>query len=188
MPYDAKGLLISAIRDDNPVLFIEHKLTYYARRVQKLRESYPSLLQHVPEDEYTIPFGEAEVKRAGSDVTVVATMMMVHKALKAAEELNKKGIDVEVIDPRTLVPLDKKTIVESIKKTNRAVVVSEDTQTGSTAAEIVTTIIEEAFDYLDAPPKRVCAPDVPIPYSTALEKVVIPTPQDIVAAIESFAL
>lgn len=188
MPYDAKGLLISAIRDDNPVMFIEHKLAYYARRVKKLRESYPNLLQHVPEEEYTISLGEAEVKRTGSDVTVVATMMMVHKALKAAEELSKKGIDVEIIDPRTLVPLDKKTIVESVKKTGKAVIVSEDTKTGSTAAEIATIIMEEAFDYLDAPVKRVCAPDVPIPYSTALEGVVIPQPSDIIKAIESLTL
>jgi pyruvate/2-oxoglutarate/acetoin dehydrogenase E1 component len=185
MPYDAKGLLISAIREDNPVLFIEHKLAYYAQRVRKLRESYPTLMQQVPEEEYTIPLGEAEVKRTGSDVTVIATMMMVHKALKAAEELSGEGINLEIVDPRTLAPLDKKTIIESVKKTGRVVIASEDTKTGSTAAEIATVIIEEAFDYLDAPIKRVCAPDVPIPYSIALEKVIIPQPVDIINAVKS---
>lgn len=185
MPYDAKGLMISAIRDDNPVMFLEHKLAYYARKVRTLRERYPFLLQHVPEKEYTIPIGKAEIKRKGDDVTVIATMMMVHKALNAAEELSKKEIEVEVVDPRTLVPLDKETIINSVKKTSRAVVVSEETKTASTAAEIVSIIMEEAFDFLDAPVKRVCTPDVPIPYSTVLEGAVIPQESDIVKAVES---
>lgn len=183
-PFDGKGLLISAIRSENPIIFIEHKLLYYARRVPTLREKYPGLLGNVPENAYTIPFGKADIKRKGEDVTLVATMMMVHKALKAAEELDKEGIDVEIIDPRTLVPFDKQTIVNSVQRTNRAVVVSEDCKTGGVAAEITSIIVEEAFDYLDAPIKRVSALDVPIPYSPTLEERVIPQEKDIINAVK----
>ena len=182
-PYDAKGLLITAIRDDNPVLFIEHKLLYYARRVSRLRELYPGFLCSVPEEEYEIPFGKADIKREGKDVTVVATMMTVHKSLRAADELDKEGVSVEVVDPRTLVPLDKKTIVDSVRKTGRAVVVSEDCKTAGVAAEISSMIMEEAFDYLDAPVMRISAPDVPIPYSPELERIVIPQENDIVNVV-----
>ena len=183
-PYDAKGLLITAIRDDDPVLFIEHKLMYYARRMPTLRDKYPSMICYVPEEEYTIPFGEAEVKKEGEDVTVIATMMMVHKALNAAKELAKQGINIEIIDPRTLVPLDKRTIIDSVKKTGRAVVVSEDCRTCGVAAEIASIIMEEAFDYLDAPIKRVSALDVPIPYSPVLEAVAIPQEHNIIEAVK----
>lgn len=182
-PYDAKGLLITSIRDDDPILFVEHKLLYYARRIPTLREKYPSITSHVPEEEYTIPFGKADIKKEGQDVTVVATMMMVHKALNAAKELSKQGIDLEIIDPRTLVPFDKKTIVNSVKKTGSAVIVSEDSKTGGVAAEIASIIIEEAFDYLDAPIKRVSALDIPIPYSPVLEEISIPQEQNIVKAV-----
>jgi len=182
-PYDAKGLLVAAIRDDDPVLFIEHKLLYYIRRMPSLREKYSSITCHVPEEEYVIPFGKADVKKEGQDATVIATMMMVHKALSAANQLTKEGINIEIIDPRTLVPLDKRTIINSVKKTGRAIVVSEDCKTGGVAAEIASVVIEEAFDYLDAPIKRVSGLDVPIPYSPVLEAVAIPQEHNIIEAI-----
>ena len=170
-PYDAKGLMLSAIRDDNPILFCEHKQLY--------RMKGP-----VPEEEYTIPIGEADVKRVGKDVTVVATMWMAQKALRASDELAKEGIDVEVIDPRTLLPLDKKTITESVKKTHRAVVVSEDCKTAGVTAELATIIMEGAFDYLDAPVKRVAEPDTPIPFSPPLESYILPNEESIIKAVK----
>ncbi|UCG37102.1 MAG: alpha-ketoacid dehydrogenase subunit beta, partial [Candidatus Bathyarchaeota archaeon] len=183
-PYDAKGLLTTAIRDDDPVMFIEHKLLYYARRMPTLRDKYPSLMPHVPENQYTIPFGQADIKREGQDTTVIATMMMVHKALNAANELAEEGIDIEIIDPRTLVPFDKRTIIDSAKKTGRIVVVSEDCKTGGVAAEIASIIMEETFDYLDAPIKRVSALDVPTPYSPILEAVAIPQERNIIEGVK----
>ena len=141
-PYDAKGLLKTAIRDDNPVMFFEHKLLYPIEGL-------------VPEEEYTVPFGVADVKREGEDVTIVATLYMVHKALAAAEELDEQGIKAEVVDPRTIVPLDKKAIINSVKKTGRLVIVSEDCKTAGVSAEIAALVAEEALDYLDAPIKRV---------------------------------
>lgn len=183
-PYDTKGLLATAIRDDDPVLFIEHKLLYYACRMPTLRDKYSSVICHVPEKEYTIPFAQAEVKRDGQDATVIATMMMVHKALNAANELAKEEIDIEIIDPRTLVPFDKRTIIESVKKTGRVIVVSEDCKTGGVAAEIASIIMEEAFDYLDAPIKRVSALDVPIPYTPVLEAVAIPQERNIIEGVK----
>lgn len=180
--YDAKGLLTEAIRDDDPVFFIEHKLLYYARRMPTLREKYPTMLGNVPEEEYVVPFGKADIKRAGRDITIIATMMSLHKSMKAAEELGREGIDVEIVDPRTLVPLDTETIVSSVKRTGRAMIVSEDCRTGGVAAEIACKIMELAFDYLDAPVKRVSGLDVPIPYSPALEAVAIPQEQDIINA------
>jgi len=170
-PYDAKGLLKSAIRGNNPVFFCEHKLLYPVEG-------------EVPEEEYTVPFGVADVKRDGSDVTVVATLYMVHKALKAAEELEREGTSAEVIDPRTLTPLDKQAIVKSVKKTGRMVVVSEDTKTAGVSAEIAAVVAEEACDYLDAPIKRVAEPDTPIPFSPSLERYVIPDEKAIVKAVK----
>jgi len=170
-PYDAKGLLITAIRDDNPVVFIEHKMLY-------------GIEGEVPEEPYTIPFGQADVKREGTDVTVVATMAMVHKALAAAEELAKDGISVEAVDPRTLTPLDVETIVNSVKKTHRLVVVHEAVKHGGAGGEIVASVVEEAFDYLDAPPKRVAAPFTPVPFSPVLEQAFIPSVEKIVAAVK----
>jgi len=170
-PYDAKGLLKTAIRNDNPVVFCEHKLLY-------------PLTGPVPEEEYTIPFGVADVKREGRDVTVVATLYMVHKALAAAETLAKEGVSVEVVDPRTLVPLDKETITESVKKTGRVVVVTEDCKTAGVSAELAALIAEEALDYLDAPIKRVTTFDVPIPFSPPLENFVIPDEKRIIKAIK----
>ena len=170
-PYDAKGLLKTAIRGENPVFFCEHKLLYPVQG-------------DVPEDEYLIPFGVADVKREGSDVTVVATSYMVHKALKAAESLEKDGVSVEVVDPRTLTPLDRETISNSVKKTGKIVIVSEDCKTAGVSAEIAATIAEKALDYLDAPIKRVTAPDTPIPFSPPLEQFIIPNEQSIIRAVK----
>lgn len=170
-PYDAKGLLKTAIRGSNPVLFCEHKLLY-------------PIEGEVPEEEYTIPFGKADVKREGADVTVVATMYMVQKALNAAKELEKEGLSVEVVDPRTLTPLDRRGIISSVKKTGRIVVVSEDCKTAGVSAEIAAVVAEEALDYLDAPVKRVAEPDTPIPFSPPLEQHVIPTEKTIIKAVK----
>ncbi|HDN05604.1 alpha-ketoacid dehydrogenase subunit beta [Candidatus Bathyarchaeota archaeon] len=169
-PYDAKGLLKTAIRNDNPVFFCEHKLLY-------------PIEGEVPEEEYTVPLGVADVKREGEDVTVVATLYMVHKALEAAEKLETEGISVEVVDPRTLTPLDKQTIIKSVKKTGRLVVVSEDCKTAGVSAEIAAVVAEEAIDYLDAPIKRVAEPDTPIPFSPPLEQYVIPNEKSIIKAV-----
>ena len=169
--YDAKGLLKTAIRDDNPVMFFEHKLLY-------------PIEGPVPEEEYTIPFGVADVKRKGEDVTIVATLYMVHKVLAAAEELDRQGIEAEVIDPRALVPLDKKAILDSVKKTGRIVIVTEDCKTGGVSAEIAAVVAEDALDYLDAPIKRVAEPDTPIPFSPPLEQFVIPNEKSIIKAVK----
>lgn len=168
--YDAKGLLKTAIRGDNPVLFCEHKLLY-------------PIEGEVPEEEFTIPFGIAEIKREGTDVTVIATMYMIHKALRAAEQLEKDGVSVEVVDPRTLAPLDKSALVGSVKKTGRAVIVTEDCKTAGVSAEISAVIAEEAIDYLDAPIRRVAEPDTPIPFSPSLEQFVIPDERAIIKAV-----
>jgi len=170
-PYDAKGLLKTAIRGDDPVMFFEHKLLYPVEG-------------EVPQEEYTVPFGVADVKRKGKDVTIVATLYMVHKALSAAEMLSKEGIDVEVVDPRTLVPLDKQAIVDSVKKTGRIAIVTEDCKTAGVSAEIAAVVAEEALDYLDAPIKRVAEPDTPIPFSPPLEQFVIPNEKSIVKAVK----
>jgi pyruvate dehydrogenase E1 component beta subunit len=170
-PYDAKGLLKTAIRGSNPVFFCEHKLLYPVEG-------------DVPEEEYTIPFGVADIKSRGSDVTVVATLYMVHKALNAATTLEEEGVGIEVIDPRTLTPLDKKTIVDSVKKTGRLVIVSEDCKTAGVSAEIASAVAEEAIDYLDAPIKRVTGADSPIPFSPPLEQYVIPNEKAIVKAVK----
>jgi len=169
-PCDAKGLLKSAIRDSDPVLFFENK-TLYNRKAE------------VPEEEYLIPFGQAIVRREGGAVSVIATMAMVQKALQAAERMKAKGIEVEVIDLRTLVPLDRTAILESVKKTGRVVVAVEEPKTCGVAAEICTLVAEEAFAYLKAPVSRVCMPDVPIPFNPELERFVIPQSQDIEEAI-----
>lgn len=170
--YDAKGLLKAAIDDNNPVIFYEHKLCYRTKC-------------HVPEEEYSIPLGKADVKRKGTDVTVVATAVMVHKALEAVVELEKEGISVEVIDPRTLVPLDEETIIRSVKKTSRLIVVHEAVKRGGFGGEIASIIAEsEAFDYLDAPIKRLGGKPVPIPYNPTLERAAIPQVPDIIEAVK----
>jgi pyruvate dehydrogenase E1 component beta subunit len=170
-PYDTKGLLKTAIRGNNPVFFCEHKLLY-------------PIEDEVPEEEYTIPFGVADIKREGADVTIVATLYMVHKALNAAKQLEKEGIDAEVVDPRTLTPLDKQAIIRSVKKTGRLVIVSEDCKTAGVSAEIAAMVTEEAIDYLDTPIKRVAEPDTPIPFSPQLEQYVIPDEKAIMKAVK----
>jgi pyruvate dehydrogenase E1 component beta subunit len=169
--YDAKGLLKTAIRDNNPVMFFEHKICYTTKSI-------------IPDEEYLIPFGKADVKREGNDLTIFATFWMVHQALKAAEKLAKKGIEVEVIDPRTLVPLDKKTIIKSVEKTNRLLIVEEDCKTCGVGAEIAAIVAEEAFDCLESPIKRISEPDTPIPFSPVLERYVIPDEKSIVKGVE----
>ena len=170
-PYDAKGLLVSAIRDDNPVIFLETKLSYVGAGGP------------VPEELYAIPIGKADVKRAGADVTVLATMAMVPRALTAATQLAREGIDVEVIDPRTLRPLDEEAILASVRKTNRLVIVHEAWTKGGFGAEVSAMVVEKAFDYLDAPIQRVGAKDVPMPYNDGLEVEVIPSIERIANAI-----
>lgn len=171
--YDAKGLMKTAINNNNPVLYYEHKLLYNTK-------------SEVPEEEYEIPLGVADVKREGTDVTVVATGVMVNRALEAAKELDKEGISIEVIDPRTLVPLDTETIVESVKKTNRALVVYEAVERGGYGAEIASMIGEsEAFDFLDAPVSRLGGVATPIPYNPKLEKAAVPQVEDIVSKVKT---
>lgn len=170
--YDAKGLLKAAMDDDNPVIFYEHKLLYKTKG-------------NVPEEQYSIPLGKADIKRQGKDVTIVATSIMVHKALEAAAVLESEGIDVEVVDPRTLVPLDEETIIESVKKTGRVIVVHEAVKRGGFGGEIASVIAEsEAFDYLDAPIKRLGGLPIPIPYNPNLEKAAVPQVEDIIAAVK----
>ena len=169
-PYDAKGLLIEAIRDDNPVVFLEHKMLY-------------AMEGEVPEGAYTIPFGQADIKREGEDVTVVATANMVHTALDAAETLAAEGISLEVVDPRTLYPLDGETIFASVKKTHRLVILHEEVKFAGSGAEIAAQVAEEAFDYLDAPILRVAAPFCPVPFSPPLEKAYVPSEQQLIDAV-----
>jgi acetoin:2,6-dichlorophenolindophenol oxidoreductase subunit beta len=161
-PYDAKGLLKTAIRDENPVIFFEDKMMY-------------QLKGPVPEDDYTIPFGVADIKRAGTDVTIVATSSMVQIALEAAEKLAALDISAEVVDPRTMFPLDKDALIESAKKTSRAIVVDEGYERYGVTAELAAIIAEGAFYYLDAPVKRMGAMNVPVPFSPVLEDLTVPT-------------
>ncbi len=180
--YDAKGLLKTAIRDDNPVLFFEHKLLYGSRGVRKEKGGL-DVQGEVPDEEYLIPFGVADVKREGKDVTVIATLKMVYEAMAAAEILNKEGISIEVIDPRTLVPLDKEAILKSVQKTGKLVIAHEDNLTGGWGGEIAAIVADEGFNYLDAPIKRVCAPDTPVPFAPVMEKFYVPDAEDIIKAI-----
>lgn len=170
-PADAKGLMAAAVRDDNPVMYIEHK--------QLLGVS-----GDVPEDEYVIPLGKADIKREGKDVTIVAWSWMVPKALAAAEALAKEGISAEVLDPRTLVPLDKESILASVGKTGKLVIVHEAVRTGGFGGEISAIVAEEGFDLLDAPIKRVTALDTPVPFSTVLEAAFLPNEAKIMQAVK----
>jgi len=169
-PYDAKGLMKAALNDNNPIVFIEHKGLYFTKG-------------NVPEEEYIIPIGKGDVKRAGNSITVVATSLMVSRALAAAESLEKEGISVEVVDPRTINPLDTELIIESVKKTGRLVVVHEAPKTYGMAGEIVSMVCEEAFDYFNAPPLRVAGKDVPMPYNKKLEALAMPSEEDIKKAV-----
>jgi pyruvate/2-oxoglutarate/acetoin dehydrogenase E1 component len=166
-PADAKGLLKSAIRDDNPVIVFEDKMTYQLRGP-------------VPEGDYTIPLGVAEVKRAGDDITLVATSSMVHVALQAADRLAELGVSAEVVDPRTTVPLDTQTLIASVRKTGRCLVLDEGYQRYGVTAELAAVIAEGAFHYLDQPVRRLGAMDVPVPFSPVLEDLTVPTPERVV--------
>jgi len=174
-PYDAKGLLKSAIRDNNPVLFLEHKFLY--RRIK----------EELPAEDYTVPLGKAIVRREGRDLTIVTYAAMMHTSLEAAEMLAKEGIDAEVIDLRTLVPLDRETLLSSVKKTNKVLVVHEDTRTGGVAGEIAAVVCEEAFEDLDGPIWRVTALDTPVPYSPPLEERFLPNVQSVAKAARELA-
>ena len=174
-PYDVKGLLVASIRDNNPVVFMEHKLLYRTKG-------------SVPEDLYSIPLGKAEVKREGRDLTVVAYSIMVSRALEAAEQLSTEDIEIEIVDPRSLKPLDKETIVQSVCKTGRVLIVHESPVTGGVGGELAAVIAgSEAFDYLDAPIRRLAGRDVPIPYNRTLERAAVPQVDDIVAAARALA-
>ena len=170
-PADAKGLLTASIRDPNPVIFVEHKLLYRTKG-------------EVPDGEHVVPLGKADIKRSGRDVTVIATQIMVPRALAAAEQLAAAGIEIEVVDPRTLAPLDVPTLSESVARTGRCLVVHEAVKTGGIGAEISAAITESpAFDYLEAPIRRLAGQPVPIPYNKNLERCTVPQEEDIVAAV-----
>jgi pyruvate/2-oxoglutarate/acetoin dehydrogenase E1 component len=170
-PYDAKGLLKTALREPNPVLFFEDKVMYH------------KIKGPVPEEEYLIPFGKADIKRAGTDVTLVALSRMIHPTLAAAEKLAAEGISAEVIDPRTITPLDEETLIQSVAKTGGAVIVDEGFNRFGTTAELAAVIAHGAFDYLDAPVERLGAMDVPVPFSPVLEFATIPDEEKIIAAV-----
>ncbi len=174
-PADAKGLLISAIEDPNPVIYFEHKHLY--RRIK----------DEVPDERYTVPFGEARIHREGDDITVVTWGAMVYTADEAAEKLAEDGVSVEILDLRTVVPWDKKAVLRSVEKTSKVLVLHEDTRTGGFGAEIAATITEEAFESLDAPVKRIAAPDTPVPFSPPLEKAFIPQVDDVLAGLKDLA-
>ncbi|MBZ5694592.1 MAG: alpha-ketoacid dehydrogenase subunit beta [Acidobacteriia bacterium] len=173
--YDAKGLLKSAIRDNNPVLFFEHKFLY--RRIK----------EEIPAGDYTVPIGKAIVRREGRDLTILSYAAMAHVALEAAAVLAKEGIQAEVIDLRTLLPLDRETILGSVKKTNKLLIVHEDTRTGGIAGEIAAIVCEGAFEHLDGPIARVTALDTPVPYSPPLEEHFLPNAEKVVAAARELA-
>jgi pyruvate dehydrogenase E1 component beta subunit len=174
-PYDVKGLLISSIRDDNPVVFIEHKLLYKTKG-------------EVPEELYEIPLGVADIKREGKDLTIIATGIMVQKSMAAADELSKEGLDIDIVDPRTLRPLDTETIVKSVKKTGKVLIVHEAVKTGGFGGELAGVIAEsEAFGYLEAPIIRLAGKEVPIPYNRELERASVPQIEDIVEKARELA-
>jgi pyruvate dehydrogenase E1 component beta subunit len=174
-PYDVKGLLVASIRDNNPVIFMEHKLLY--------RVKGP-----VPEELYTVPLSSSEVKREGRDLTVVAYSIMVSRALEAAEQLAEEGIEIEVVDPRTLKPLDAEPIIRSVSKTGRALIVHEAPVTGGYGGELAAVIAAgESFDYLDAPIRRLAGKNIPIPYNRTLERAAVPQVEDIVEAARALA-
>ena len=174
-PYDAKGLLKAAIRDPNPVLYFEHKFLY--RRIKAV----------LPSEDYIVPIGKADVKRAGNDISLITYGAMVHLALEAAELLAQEGIDLEVIDLRTLIPLDKDRVYESVRKTSKAILLHEDNKTGGIGAEIAALLAEDCFDHLDGPVLRIAPPDTPVPFSTPLEEYFRPKVSDIVTAARKLA-
>ena len=173
--YDAKGLIKAAIRDDNPVIFFEHKFLY--RRIK----------DEVPADDYVVPLGQAAVRRAGTDIAVITYGAMVWTALEAAQELEKEGLSLEIVDLRTLLPYDEQTVLASVRKCNKVILLHEDTRTGGMASELAALIAEEAFEDLDGPIVRVTAPDTPVPYSPPLEEYFLPNAQKVVAAARKLA-
>jgi 2-oxoisovalerate dehydrogenase E1 component beta subunit len=174
-PEDAKGLLISAIEDPNPVLFFEHKHLY--RRIKA----------DVPEERFTVPIGKARMHREGDDVSVITWGAMVYTADEAAKQLEADGVSVEIVDLRSVMPWDRQAVLESARKTSKVLVLHEDTRTGGFGAEIAATIAEEAFEDLDAPVKRIAAPDTPVPFSPELEKAYIPQVEDVAAGLRELA-
>jgi acetoin:2,6-dichlorophenolindophenol oxidoreductase subunit beta len=178
-PYDAKGLLLASIRDENPVIFMEHKLLYGSKGGRKEKTSLDPLAE-VPEDDFEVPLGTVAVKREGRDVTLLANMLMVHRALEAAAELELEGISAEVIDVRCLAPLDIDSILASAKKTMRVVIVEEDNLTGGWGAEVAARLTHAAFYYLDKPITRVAAPDTPLPCAASLERAYVPSVQRVI--------
>ncbi|MBU2535808.1 MAG: alpha-ketoacid dehydrogenase subunit beta [Chloroflexota bacterium] len=175
-PYDAKGLIKSAIREDNPVQVFYHVGLIFSK-----------MTSEIPDEDFTIPIGKADIKREGNDVTVVAIGLMVHRALAAADKLQEKGINIEIVDPRTLAPLDKQTIIDSVKKTGKLVIMDEEPKTESASSEIAAIVAEEAFYFLKAPIRRVCAPDTPIPFSPALERAWMPDEENLIEAVTELA-
>jgi 2-oxoisovalerate dehydrogenase E1 component beta subunit len=173
--YDAKGLIKSAIRDEDPVIYFEHKFLY--RRIKEV----------LPEEEYLVPIGQADIKRSGNDISIITYGAMVHNALEAATVLAEEGIELEVLDLRTLLPLDKERILESVKKTNKVILLHEDVRTGGIAGELSAIIAEEAFEYLDGPIMRITAPDTPVPYSPPLEDFFFPKTSDIIRVAKKLA-
>ncbi len=180
-PYDGKGLLKTAIRDDNPVMFFEHKLLYGSKGARK-EKSGLQVTAMVPEEEYLIPFGHAKLLRSGRDVTVVANLLMVHKSMEAVKILENQHIDAEIIDVRTLVPFDWETVFSSVRKTGKLMIVEEDNLTGGWGAEVAARVAESCIGYLDAPIRRVAAPDTPVPFAPVMENFYIPSVERIVAA------
>lgn len=177
VPSDAKGLIKASIRDSNPVLYFEHKALY---RLTSIKED-------VSEDDFIVPIGEGIIRREGRDITIITYGMMVHKSLEAAEQLAQEGVEVEVLDLRSLLPFDKAMILASVKKTSRLLIVHEDTLTGGIGGEMAAIIADEAFEYLDAPIKRVAAIDTPIPFSPPLEEFFLPNTEKIVTALRDLA-
>jgi acetoin:2,6-dichlorophenolindophenol oxidoreductase subunit beta len=182
--YDAKGMLKSAVRDENPVILFEHKLLYGSKGPRSEKGAV-SPVGEVPDEEYLVPFGQGVIRRSGQDVTIVANLLMLYRSLSAAEALAIKGIQVEVIDPRSLVPLDKELILSSVRKTGRLVIVEEDNLSGGWGAEIAALAADEAFMWLDAPIKRVAAPDVPPPFAPVLEREYVPDEARIIDTVLS---
>ncbi len=182
--YDAKGLVKSAVRDDNPVIVFEHKLLYGSKGPRSERGAL-SPIGEVPDEEYLVPIGKGIIRREGRHVTIVGKLLTLYRALGAAEKLAAEGIEAEVIDPRTLVPLDKELILESVRKTGRLVIVEEDNRTNGWAAEIAALVAEEAFFWLDAPIKRVSAPDTPAPFAPVMEQFYVPSEERVIQAVKS---
>lgn len=191
-PYDARGLLRSAFKDLNPVLLLEHKMLYGSSspggKAASAVGDFADSMKPAPEEDYEVPFGVADVKRTGKDLTIVATSLMVHRALKYAADYEKEGVSIEVVDPRTLYPLDTATIVRSVEKTHRCLVLAEEASFSGVSAEIAAQVAEHAFDYLDAPVMRVNALHVPMPFNYACEAFVLPNEGRIRQAIQTLLM